>query len=214
MERWRRLDTKRRRVRLHRLRHDSGARPSPPVPTRPFEAIGHAVLDGIFAAMDAGTLRRRYGLLGVDHRRAQSRTWTSLGAPPLMLRAVGDGDQARNAEKCKTLVDLDRPGHRVQSGTTGGGVRHQSTSRAVRSWSAALPGRRTCSPPLQSGIHRCGRAGLHRINAYCTTADKNFVITEKIPTEEQYGWRVKKATPRRLGPAEQGSADGRPGRHL
>ncbi|HNL49710.1 MAG TPA: basic amino acid ABC transporter substrate-binding protein [Microthrixaceae bacterium] len=141
--------------------------------------------DGIFAAMDAGTCDAVVSSVSITDERKQNMDFSE---------PYFDAEQSvmvtkANAEKYKTLADLTGQEIGVQSGTTG--EEYVNSHKPSGSTVKALPGASDLFAALQSGTI-AAVVQDYPINAYRTTQDKNFVITEKIPTEEQYGMAVKK----------------------
>ena len=141
--------------------------------------------DGIFAAMDAGSCDAVVSSVSItDERKANmdfSDPYFDAEQSVMVTKA--------NESKFKTLADLAGKNIGVQSGTTG--EEYVNSNKPDGATVTALPGAAELFAALEAGTIDA-IVQDYPINAYRTTQDSNFVITEKISTDEQYGMAVKK----------------------
>ena len=141
--------------------------------------------DGIFAAMDAGSCDAVVSSVSItDERKANmdfSDPYFDAEQSVMVTKA--------NESKYKTLADLAGKNIGVQSGTTG--EEYVNSNKPDGATVTALPGAAELFAALEAGTIDAVVQD-YPINAYRTTQDSNFVITEKISTDEQYGMAVKK----------------------
>ena len=142
--------------------------------------------DGIFAAMDAGTCNTVISSVTITDERKQNMDFTE---------PYFDSNQSlmvlkENADKYKTLADLEGKNIGVQSGTTGEEYAQSNTPTGATI--TALPGSADLFAALESGTIDAVLQD-YPINAYRAKQNDNVVITEKIVTDEQYGMAVKKS---------------------
>ncbi len=141
--------------------------------------------DGIFAAMDAGSCDAVVSSVSItDERKANmdfSDPYFDAEQSVMVTKA--------NESKYKTLADLAGKNIGVQSGTTG--EEYVNSNKPDGATVTALPGAAELFAALEAGTIDA-IVQDYPINAYRTTQDSNFVITEKISTDEQYGMAVKK----------------------
>ena len=141
--------------------------------------------DGIFAAMDAGNCDAVVSSVSItDERKANmdfSTPYFDAEQSVMVTKA--------NESKYKTLADLAGKNIGVQSGTTG--EEYVNANKPDGATVQALPGAADLFAALEAGTIDAVVQD-YPINAYRTTQDENFVITEKIQTDEQYGMAVKK----------------------
>ncbi len=141
--------------------------------------------DGIFAAMDAGTCDAVVSSVSITDERKANMDFSS---------PYFDAEQSvmvtkANESKYATLADLAGKNIGVQSGTTG--EEYVNSNKPDGATVTALPGAADLFAALEAGTIDAVVQD-YPINAYRTTQDPNFVITEKIQTDEQYGMAVKK----------------------
>ncbi|MFM7068237.1 MAG: transporter substrate-binding domain-containing protein [Actinomycetes bacterium] len=140
--------------------------------------------DGIFAAMDAGKCDAVVSSVTITDERKQNMAFT---APYF------NSDQSILVKKDKaadyaTLADLKNTKIGVQSGTTG--EEYVKSNQPEGSTITALSGAADLFAALDAGTIDA-IVQDYPINAYRATQNNTVVLSERIPTGEQYGIAVK-----------------------